>query len=294
MQPSTPPPTSALKTLLYFPVTRIVIGLTLCIGIGLLGQQAMYLALNHSSLPATTKDPISGSIFAFLVCAIYITLYKRYEKRKVTELSARRLPFYLTLGILLGTGLASLSILVEYFYHDFVVVAIRPILPLVPTGLNTFVNAITAEVLIIGVLFRIMEDSLGSYFTLIILVIIFFILHIGAPGATAASAIAVSMHAALLLGSSYIYTRNLWLPITIHFAWDFSLAAIYGASVSGYTMTNSLLDTKIKGPTLLTGGYFGPQGSIQAALLCLISGIILLHLSRRQNKIKKAFFHKPS
>jgi membrane protease YdiL (CAAX protease family) len=281
-----------LKTLLYFPVTRIAIGLALCIGIGLLGQQAMYAVLNYSSLPATTKDPISGSIFAFLVCAVYSTLYKRYEKRKVTELSARRLPLCLTLGILLGAGLASAVILFQYLTHVLSITATRSFLPLLPNLWNTFVNAITAEVLIIGVLFRITEDSLGSYLALIILVIIFFFLHIGAPGATIISAIAVSMHAALLLGPAYIYTRSLWLPVTIHFAWDFSFAAIYGANVSGYTMTNSLLDTKISGPTLLTGGYFGPQGSIQAALFCLIAGLILLYLSRRQNKIKTPFFHK--
>ncbi len=280
------------QAILHHPITRIVIGLALTLGIGLLAMLGMQELLSRTSLTQSDKDPISGTVFAFLVCAIYILLYQRYEKRKITEFSTRHLPRLLSGGILLGAGLASAVIFIQYLSHVLAITATRPFLPLLPDLWNTFVNSIIAETLIIGIFFRLTEEWLGSWLALLILAMLFITLHITAPGATIISAIAVSMHS-VLLGSIFIYTRNLWAPIAIHFAWDFCFAALYGASVNGYVMDNSLLNTTTNGSELLTGGYFGPQGSIQAAMLCLLSGIFFLQLSRKHNRIIQPFFRKP-
>jgi membrane protease YdiL (CAAX protease family) len=277
--------------ILYFPLTRIVIGLTLCLGIGLAAMLGMQQILSQTSLPSSEKDPISGTVFAFLVCTVYILLYQRYENRKITELSTPKLPQHLAAGVLLGAGLAAAVVLIQYLTHILTVTETRPFLPLLPTLWNIFVNATIAETLIIGVVFRIMQDWLGSYLALIVLFVIFFILHITAPGATLISAACVGMHT-FLCCTAFIYTRSLWLPIAIHFAWDFSFAALYGASINGYTMDDSLLATSTNGPDLIAGGYFGPQGSIQAGLLCLLTGALLLRISRKQNQILRPYFRK--
>jgi membrane protease YdiL (CAAX protease family) len=281
------------QAILHFPLTRIVIGLALTLGIGLPAMLGTQFLLSRTSLPQSDNDPVAGTVFAILVCTIYIVLYSRYEKRTVTELSLRHLFRYLAGGILLGLGLASAIILIQYVTHTLSITATRPFLPLLPNLWNTFVNSTIAEVLIIGIFFRITEEWLGSWLALLTLAVLFVILHITAPGATLISAIAVSMHTALLLGPAYIYTRSLWVPIAIHFAWDFSFAALCGASINGYTMDNSLLDTHTTGSDLLVGGYFGPEGSIQAALLCLLTGMIFLSLIRRQNKTIYPSFRKP-
>jgi membrane protease YdiL (CAAX protease family) len=281
------------QAILYHPITRIVAGLALTLGIGLPAMFGTQSLLSHTALPQSDKDPIAGTVFAIVVCMIYIFLYRSYEKRPVTELSTRHLPRYLAGGILLGAGLASTVVLIQYFAHVLTITATRPFLPLLPALWNIFVNSTVAEILIIGIFFRLTEKWLGSWLALLILVIVFVALHITAPGATIISAIAVSMHAAFLLGPTYIYTRSLWVPIAIHFAWDFSYAALYGASINGYTMDNSLFYTTSNGSELWTGGYFGPQGSIQAAVLCLLTGVIFLNLSRRYNRIVQPSFKKP-
>ena len=280
------------QAILHHPITRIVVGLALTLGIGVPAMFGTQSLLSHTTLPQSDKDPIAGTVFAILVCAIYIFLYQRYEKRPVTELSTRHLPRYLAGGILLGAGLASAVVLIQYLTHVLTVTATRSFLPLLPTLWNTFVNSTIVEILIIGIFFRLTEKWLGSWLALLILMIVFIILHVTAPGATIISAIAVAMHAALLLGPTYIYTRSLWVPIGIHFAWDFSYAALYGASINGYTMDDSLLNTTTNGSDLLTGGYFGPQGSIQAAALCLLTGILFLNLSRRHNRMIQPSFKK--
>jgi hypothetical protein len=277
--------------ILSFPLTRIAIGLTLCLGIGLAAMLGMQQLLSQTSLPSSEKDPISGTVFAFLVCAVYILLYQRYENRKITELSNPKLPQHLAAGALLGAGLAGTVVLIQCLTHVLAVTETRPFLPLLPTLWNIFVNATIAETLIIGIVFRILQDWLGSYLALVVLFAIFFILHITAPGATPISAACVAMHI-FLCCTAFIYSRSLWLPIAIHFAWDFSFAAIYGASVNGYTMDDSLLATSTNGPDLIAGGYFGPQGSIQAGLLCLLTGALLLQISRKQNQIIRPSFRK--
>ncbi|HET6255017.1 MAG TPA: CPBP family intramembrane glutamic endopeptidase [Puia sp.] len=281
-----------LRTILRHPIARIVIDLALCLGIGLLGMQGARLILGSISLPQSYKDPIAGTVFAIFVCAIYTRLFPHYRDRKGIGLTSRNLLRYLTGGILLGAGLASAVILIQYLSHVLTISAIRSFPPLLPDLWNTFVNSTIAEILIIGIFFRITEEWLGSWLALLILAVVFVILHITAPGATIISAIAVSTHAALLLGPAYIYTRSLWVPVAIHFAWDFSFAGLYGASVNGYTMDNSLLATGTNGPDLLTGGYFGPQGSIQAAALCLLTGATLLYFSRKHNAIIRPSFRK--
>jgi uncharacterized protein len=279
------PVPAPLPSWLTFPLTRIILGLILCLGIGLAAMLGMQQLLTLAGLPPQQRDPISGTVFAVLVCLIYILLYQRLEKRKITELSTPGLPLHLLTGILLGIAITGATIFIEYLAHLLSIDATRSFLPLLPNCWNTFVNSIVAEVLIIGIVFRIIEQWLGTYIALATLFIIFFFLHLSATGDTPISAACVALHAAVLGAASYVYTRSLWLPIAIHFAWDFSFAAIYGASINGDAMENSLLKTTIHDPELFTGGYFGPQGSLQAGLLCLLAGAIFLRLSQKNNHI---------
>jgi membrane protease YdiL (CAAX protease family) len=87
------------------------------------------------------------------------------------------------------------------------------------------------------------------------------------------------------VGAAYIYFRNIWFPIAIHFAWNFMQTGIFGAINSGNEKTSSLLTTKIVGPEIVTGGSFGPEGSIQALILCLIATIVLITLLIKQDKL---------
>lgn len=89
-----------------------------------------------------------------------------------------------------------------------------------------------------------------------------------------------------------MYSRNLWFPIALHFAWNFTQSGIYGAITSGNEKTSSLIVSKIQGSAWITGGEFGPEGSIQALLFCLIATIIVLALSQKENKIIKPYWKK--
>jgi len=148
-----------------------------------------------------------------------------------------------------------------------------------------FTAAISEEILIRGILFRHLEEKLGSYIALAISALIFGALHLANPNSSLVAGIGIALQAGVLLGAAFIYSKNLWFPIALHFAWNFTQSGIFGARTSGNEMSKSFLTTKIEGSEIITGGEFGPEGSIQATLFCLIAAITLMALNVKQNKI---------
>lgn len=65
--------------------------------------------------------------------------------------------------------------------------------------------------------------------------------------------------AGVVLGLSYIYTKNLWFPIALHLSWNL-FQALLGFKVSGQD-TYSIIEFEINEGNLLNGGAFGFEGS---------------------------------
>ena len=273
------------QKILYFPLTKIIIGLIVCGVIVSVGQLLVGKLLNLTELDKDIKNLINGIVVAILALVSYVTLYKFYEKREIKELSKNGLFKSLTIGIILGVLLQSLTILVIYLKGGYSIVSINPILFLVPPFAMAFTSAIFEEILMRGIVFRITEEKLGSYFGLFISAILFGAMHLGNPNSSLTAALGLAIQAGLLLASAYIYSRNLWFPIAIHFAWNFTQSAIFGANVSGNSISKTLITSKIEGAEWFTGGQFGPEGSIQATVFCFIVTIILLILSHKEGKI---------
>jgi len=280
------------QKILHFPLTKIIIGLLVCGVIVSVGQLLVGKLLNLTALDKDFKNLITGLVVAVLAIVSYTYLFKFYEKREITEFSKNGVLKSLTIGIILGVVLQSLTILVIYLKGGYSIISINPILFLVPPLTMAFTSSIFEETLMRGIIFRITEEKLGSYFALIITAVLFGAMHLANPNSSLIAAIGLAIQAGLLLASAYIYSRNLWFPIAIHFAWNFTQSAIFGANVSGNTISKTLITSKIEGAEWFTGGKFGPEGSIQATVFCLIATIILLTLSHKEGKIIKPYWKK--
>jgi membrane protease YdiL (CAAX protease family) len=68
--------------------------------------------------------------------------------------------------------------------------------------------------------------------------------------------------AGLLLALSWVWRRNLWIPIGMHVVWNLFSGPVLGHEVSGMVLSSSVLRTIDPGPALLTGGAFGIEASI--------------------------------
>lgn len=102
--------------------------------------------------------------------------------------------------------------------------------------------------------------------------------HCFNEGGTMVGAVATGM-GGLMLSIAYFRTRSLWLPVGIHITWNFFLGYMFALPVSGETVKTVPFVADISGPEWLSGGTFGPEGSI----LCFTSLVVLaVYLLRSQ------------
>lgn len=81
--------------------------------------------------------------------------------------------------------------------------------------------------------------------------------------------------AGLLLGTAYVLTRSLWLPIGVHFGWNFVQGPLSGLAVSGHDLGSPSQLVALQGPRCLTGGTFGLEGGIVATAVTSL-GIVIV------------------
>ena len=283
---------SIKQNLLRNPFVRIVFGLLVCFAAFIIMQNIAAKLLGLTGFDKDFRNLIKGIVASVAVIVAYKLLYRKIENREVTEISVKGIAKNLMLGTLIGVVLQSLTVLVIYLNNGFHVVAVNPVSFIIIPFTVAFTVAIFEETLIRGIIFRIVEEKLGSYISLILSAIIFGALHLMNQESSFISAACIAVEGGLLLGAAYIYSRNLWLPIAIHFAWNFMQSGIFGAITSGNEKTNSLLSTQIKGSKLITGGEFGPEGTIQAILFCLLAAIVLMYLNVKRNRLIKPYWKK--
>ncbi len=283
---------SLANRILNFSFTKILIGTFICVGIYALSQFLLSEGIKLSGLNEDFQELFVSVVSAILVLFVYIFLFKKYENRTITEFSFDKIGFNLGTGILLGALIQALTILVIYLNNGYSIVSINSVWFIIPPLAMAFSSAIFEEILFRGIFFRLIEERLGSYIALIISALIFGLLHLLNPNSSLTMALGLSIQAGLFLGAAYMYSRNLWFPIAIHFAWNFTQSAIFGAVVSGNQISKTLITSKIEGADWVTGGTFGPEGSIQATIFGFSAFLILMYLCKKQGKIIPPYWAK--
>ena len=83
--------------------------------------------------------------------------------------------------------------------------------------------------------------------------------------------------AGVWLAVAYLRTRSLWLPLGVHWAWNWALGSLFGLPVSGITTIapNPLLHGTDLGPAWLTGGSYGIEGGLACTIALAISTLFI-------------------
>lgn len=132
------------------------------------------------------------------------------------------------------------------------------------------------EIIFRGIIFRQIDERWNTWTALIVSALLFGFMHLPNQGATWWSSLAIAIEAGLMLAAAYKWSGSLWLPIGIHWAWNFTQGNVYGAAVSGNVAGGSLLEMQPAGPDIITGGPFGPEASIVAVIFGIILTVIFL------------------
>ncbi len=126
-----------------------------------------------------------------------------------------------------------------------------------------------------GYMLQTLAETWGSRWSAVISSALFGLFHLANPGGGVTPVLGV-FWAGLMLAGGYLATRRLWLPIGLHWAWNFFQGPVFGFPVSG-TGAGGLLRVSAVGSEPLSGGQFGPEASLVGVAACLLGTAVLWH-----------------
>ena len=144
---------------------------------------------------------------------------------------------------------------------------------------------VVEEVIFRGILFRLIADKWNIAVGLTTSSLLFGLAHLGNPGATLWAALAIALASGWLFGMAYAYHQTIWVPVGMHWAWNYLEGGVFGCAVSGTPLDyRPLITPRISGTDLLSGGVFGPEASIICVAIGIGISIVYTVLYIKKNK----------
>ncbi len=150
------------------------------------------------------------------------------------------------------------------------------------TSLPIFILAAAGEEAIFrGYPLQTMARSQLAWVAIIITSLIFSYGHLENPNVVPGFTFANTAIAGVWLAVAYLKTRNLWFPLGIHWAWNWTMGAVLGLPVSGIErLTPEPLWRAVDlGPAWLTGGSYGIEGGA-ACTIALVASTLFIWRTR--------------
>ena len=137
------------------------------------------------------------------------------------------------------------------------------------------IPAAMEEAVVRGYAFQAVVESWGVGAALTITAIIFGALHYGNPDFGWVPLVNITL-AGVLLGVVYLKTLSLWWATGVHLGWNWTLGYLADVPVSGLELMDApYYEGHPVGPEWLSGGGFGPEASLIAAVVLLLASILL-------------------
>lgn len=258
---------------------RIVIQLALIVLISAAGSAAMNAVKWNAPLTL-----IAGTATAALLLVAYRWVIRKTEHRTADELANPK-----AIGFVIGAGMFGAVILNIAFLGGYEINGWGSTAGAIALLGFTAAAVVSEELLFRGILFRVIEPRIGTYAAIALTGVLFGGAHFFNPNATLWSSLAIATEAGFMLAAAYAATRNLWVPIGVHFGWNFAEGGIFSTGVSGVDAPQGLLDGVVSGPVALTGGEFGPEASVYSVLFgTLVTAGFLWQAHRRGNVLRRA------
>jgi len=277
-----------LRRLLLAPIPRL--GWTLLLAL-LLGKLVLWIApaVTRAS-NVTVTGSIRNAVMTVIVFAAGLWLFEGKRPRDAGLGLVGSVP-ETARGFLLGALLLTLVTGVLALTGSYELLGWAPV-PEGTTRASWLARAVLIflavgifeEVLFRGILFRQLEQAIGTWLAIVASALFFGLGHRGNPGATWVSGLAIALEAGALLAASYVATRSLWMPIGLHWSWNLFEGPVWGSPVSGYPLP-VLANARFPGPALLTGGAFGPEAGLPALLFGVALGTWFLVMAVRRGQI---------
>lgn len=268
-----------LRVLLFVIPYLIIVGVFQMGGMFLMGEN-----FDQPSATLSLGQNLVVTIFDVAGVGLVVWLFRRYvDKESFLSLGfhTRYLRQDIGLGLLLGlvimaSGMASLLVTHQISFKDFSL-DISDLL----TSLLLFIGvAISEELLCRGYMLNNLMKSMNKYVALGISSLIFSLMHAYNPNVNKFSLLVLFL-AGVLLGLSYLFTKNLWFPIALHFSWNFFQGPIFGFNVSGQNFYSMISQSRTS-DSIWNGGAFGFEGSVLCVILQLAAIFLVYKIYSRR------------
>jgi uncharacterized protein len=271
------------RKILEFPLVAMVIGIAV-----VMGTVAVAFTLVTILLPGMAPDQrvhIGDVVAVVGLFLAYKLIIRHLGDDKRDELPAAGAVRETAIGLGWGFGLFALIVAVAALFGVYRIESYAGTAGLAAALLGSAIfPAVSEEILFRGIIFRWVERFAGTWAGLAVSSALFGAAHLANPAATWTSTIFIAVEAGVLLGGVYMLTRNLWVPIGLHAAWNFTQGGIFGVPVSGLP-ENGLIDSRLTGPEILSGGPFGLEASIIALIVATAAGLWFVVRAIRAGKI---------
>ena len=228
-------------------------------------------------------DPLFMDLLIFLfpaglVCLWVLAVERRspiglgfYKEKAWLELLKGGLIGFLLIGAVVGLQVLTGSIHLSYFDFSF-----ENILNLILILPFWFIQSGTEELLTRGWLFPVVSKHTRIWIGTAVSSLLFAILHLQNPSINWISLLNIALFG--LLACLYVLkTDNIWGISAIHAAWNCFQGSFFGLSVSGLSTAYAPMRFENGDvPEFMSGGGFGPEGSLFSSL---VMGVYILYLA---------------
>ena len=246
----------------------------------------MGLDPRNYKIEQTPLQSLVVSLFLLIGTIVVIGIFLRYIDKK----SFRSLGFYregIREELIIGFSLGAIIMTVGFIFLNllgeihWVGISLEPYSFIF--GFLLFVSvAIGEELLMRGYILNNLMLSMNRMVALLVSSVLFSLMHVFNSNFSWICFCNILL-AGILLGMPYIYTKSLWLPIALHFSWNFFQGTIFGFNVSGH-VEYSLIHQSYTTENIWNGGLFGFEGSALALVFQVIAILVLWrYYSQKEN-----------
>ena len=228
-------------------------------------------------------------IFTFKVVITFVTISVMmtfFDKKPwiVLGFSWRGRSRDVLMGFVLAAFVMVCGFLVCLFSDNLEIINFEfPVGGLIIGFISCALTAVAEEAICRGyILRRLLNTTINRYASLVISAFLFALLHLRNPNMSFLPFFNLFL-IGILFGSSYIYTRNLWYPISMHLFWNWIMGYILGFPVSGFPREDAIVDSIYPYNNIINGGLFGFEGSLVCTMLTIF-GIAWTILYFYENK----------
>ena len=189
------------------------------------------------------------------------------------------------LAIGFAVGFVSLAIAVAIaskgLHFSFMTAGLIPTLrSLIGSLVLLFAAALAEEAMFRGYGLQTLSRAKLAWLGVLLTSVPFGLVHLSNPNVVPFVTFANTAIAGIWLAAAYLRTRSLWLPLGVHWSWNWALGWFFGLPISGLNIvSNPLLQGQESGPKWLTGGTYGIEGGVACTIALVIVTVFLWRTS---------------